>query len=58
MDLAFGTKILNNKTKKIGLLIKTWTNKFADANIPYATCVDENGNKYNIELDNITPIEE
>lgn len=58
MDLAFGTKILNHKTNEIGLLIKTWTNKFADADVPFATCVDKNGKKYNIELDNITPIEE
>lgn len=31
MDLAFGTKILNHKTGEIGLLIKTWKNKYADA---------------------------
>ena len=37
MDIAFGTKILNRKTNKIGLLIKTWLNEFADENIWFAT---------------------
>ena len=54
----FGTKVLNHKTKEVGLLIYTWTNKFADGNIPYVTCVDMNGKKYNIEIDSISPIEE
>lgn len=54
----FGTKILNNKTNKIGLLLYTWDNTFADKDVPFATCVDENGKKYNIEIDNIRPIEE
>lgn len=57
MKLTFGTKIVNNKTEEIGLLIKIWLNKFADGKVWFATCVDEKGNKYNIELDNITPIE-
>lgn len=56
MDIAFGTKILNHQTNEIGLLIKTWLNKFADQNIWYATCVDKNGKRYNIELDKITPL--
>lgn len=30
---------------------------FADSKVPYATCVDRNGKKYNTELDNLTPIE-
>jgi len=51
----FGTKILNHKTKEVGLLIYTWINKFADGNIPFATCVDTNGKKYNIEMDAISP---
>lgn len=58
MDLAFGTKIFNSKTKEIGLLIKTWKNQYADKAVDFATCVDKNGKKYNIELDFITPIEE
>ncbi len=58
MDIAFGTKILNRKTNEIGLLIKTWLNEFADENIWYATCVDKNGKRYHIELDEIVPIEE
>ena len=54
----FGTRILNHKTKEVGLLIYTWTNKFADGNILYATCVDMNGKKYHIEMDAISPLED
>ena len=54
----FGTRILNHETKEEGLLIHTWTNKFADGNILYATCVDMNGKKYNIEMDAISPLED
>ena len=56
--IGFGTKILNHKTNEIGLLIYSWTNTFADGEIPYATCVDKNGKRYNIEMDLISPIEE
>ena len=56
--MLFGTKILNHKTNEIGLLIYTWTNKFADGDIPFATCVDKNGKKDNIPMDSISPIEE
>ena len=54
----YGTKILNLKTQEIGLLICTWKNKFADAKIDFATCVDRHGNKYNIELDNLRGFED
>ena len=54
----YGTKILNHKTGEIGLLIKTWKNKYADAEIDYATCVDKHGKRYNIKLDEISPLEE
>ncbi len=53
----FGTKVLNLETKKLGIVLYTWTNVYADGNIPFATCVDENGKKYNIEMDSITAIE-
>lgn len=56
-DMLFGTKIYNNKTNEIGLLIYTWTNSFADRDIEYATCVDKNGKRYNIEMDEITPVD-
>lgn len=49
----YGTKILNLKTQEIGLLICIWENTFADGEIDYATCVDKQGKRYNIELDNI-----
>lgn len=57
-NMLFGTKICNNKTNEIGLLIYTWTNSFADGDIEYATCVDKKGKRYNIEMDLITPVEE
>ncbi len=41
------------KNIALGLLICTWKNKFTDAEIDFATCVDRQGKKYNIELDNI-----
>ena len=53
----FGTKVLNWNTKKIGIVIYTWTNVYADGEIPFATCVDENGKKYNIAMDSITAVE-
>jgi len=56
--LLFGTKIKNLKTNEIGLLIYTWDNQFSDGDVPFATCVDKNGKRYNIEMDNISPIEE
>ena len=54
----YGTKILNLKTQEIGLLICTWKNKFSDAEIDFATCVDRKGKWYNIELDNIRGFED
>ncbi len=56
--LLFGTKVLNIKTNEVGLILYTWDNTFADGDIPYATCVDKNGKKYNMELDNLKIIEE
>ena len=58
MDTAFGTKILNSKDNSVGLLIKTWLNEYADAKIWMARCVDTNGKRYDIKLDEIIPIEE
>ncbi len=57
-NTLFGTKIINNKTKEIGLVIYTWTNVFADGEVPFATCVDSNGKRYNTPMDNITPVED
>lgn len=54
----FGTKVLNLETKKLGIVLYTWTNVYADGNIPFATCVDENGKKYNTSMDNIQVIED
>ena len=36
----------------------TWTNVYADGNIPFATCVDENGKRYNVSMDNIQVVED
>lgn len=54
----YGTKILNVKTQEIGLLISIWKNKFADGEVDNATCVDKQGKRYNIELDNIRGFED
>ena len=54
----YGTKILNQKTKEVGLLICIWKNKFADAEVDYATCVNKQGKRYNIKLDNIEVLDD
>ena len=54
----YGTKILNQKTKEVGLLICIWKNKFADAEVDYATCVDRQGKRYNIELVHIEVLDD
>lgn len=54
----YGTKILNLKTKEIGLLICIWKNQFADGEVDYATCVDKQGKRYNINLNLISPFKE
>lgn len=53
----YGTKIYNHKKQEVGLLISTWVNVYADGKADFATCVDPQGKKYNIEMDNITPVE-
>ena len=54
----YGTKIINLKTQEIGLLICLWANRFADGDVDFATCVDKEGKRYNIELDNIRGFED
>jgi len=54
----YGIEILNLKTQEIGLLICIWKNKFADGKVNFATCVDRQGKRYNIELDNIRGFED
>ena len=49
---------MNLKTQEIGLLICLWENKYADKTVDFATCVDKNGKRYNIELDNIRGFED
>lgn len=53
----FGTKVLNHQTHEIGLLLYTWVNVFADDKVLFATCVDKKGKKYNIKMDDISPID-
>ena len=55
--MLYGTKILNLKTQKIGLLICLWENKYADKTVDFATCVDKTGNRYSIEFDNTRSFE-
>lgn len=54
----FGTKVLNLETKKLGIVLYTWTNVYADGEIPFATCVDENCKRYNVSMDNIQIVED
>ena len=54
----YGTKILNLKAQEIGLLICIWKNKFTDGEVDFATCVDTQGERYNIELDNIEVLDD
>lgn len=56
--IRYGTKIINRKTNEIWLLIKTWLNEYADRKVWFATCVDQKGKRYNIEMDEIAPLEE
>ena len=54
----YGTKVLNLKTQEIGLLICVWKNRIADKTVDFATCVNKQGKRYNIELDTIAPLEQ
>ena len=54
----YGTKVLNLKTQEIGLLICIWKNRIADKTVDFATCVNKQGKRYNIELDTIAPLEQ
>ena len=54
----FGTKVLNLETQKLGIVLYTWTNVYADGEVPFATCVNENGKKYNVSMDNIQVVED
>ena len=54
----FGTKIFNKQTQEIGLLLYTWKNVYADKTVDFATCVDKIGRRYNVAMDDITPIED
>lgn len=54
----YGTKVFNQETKQIGLLICTWENTLADGKVDFATCVDNQGKKYNTPMDNISPVED
>ena len=54
----YGTKILNQKTKEVSLLICIWKNKFADRDVDYATCVNKQGKRYNIELVHIEVLDD
>ncbi len=53
----YGTQVLNLKTQEIGLLICVWKNRFADKTVDFATCINKQGKRYNIELEEVTPLE-
>lgn len=48
----FGTKVKNLITNELGVVINTWTNVFADGEIPFA-----NGKRYNIKIDSLELLE-
>ena len=54
----FGTKVLNLETQKLGIVLYTWTNVYADGEVPFATCVNENSKKYNVSMNNIQVVED
>lgn len=58
----FGTKVYDSKNKNIALVLKTFDNTFSKngggtVDIPFARCVNLKGKLYNVEFDNITPLE-
>lgn len=57
-DKIFGTKIINTKTGMLGLMIKTWTNVFADGEVPFGTWVDTKGKRHDSPIDELSLIEE
>ncbi len=58
MDPGFGTKIRNIRTGELGLLIRTYLNKFADDSVMYAVWVDQKGKRKCDELDNLKPVDD
>ena len=46
----YGTKILNLKTQKIGLLICLWKNKFADKTVDFAPVLIKPANATTLSL--------
>lgn len=57
-DSIFGTKIMNVKSGQLGLMIKTWTNYYADATIPFGTWVDTKGKRHDSPIDDLCLIDE
>lgn len=50
-----GFEFKNTRNRIVDLYLEK---KFSDAEIDYATCVDKQGKRYNIELDNIRGFED
>ena len=48
----------NKKVQTKYIISRIKKNKFTDAEIDFATCVDRQGKRYNIELDNIRGFED
>ena len=58
----FGTKVYDFKNKNIALVLKTFDNTYSKngggtVDIQFARCVTMKGKVYNVEFDNITPLE-
>ncbi len=54
----FGTKVIDNETNEVCLVLSTWDNVYADAVIPFVTIVNKKGKVKNTRLDYTDPVEE
>ncbi len=54
----FGTKVIDNETNEICLVLNSWDNVFADGTVPFLTIVDKNGHVKNTRMDYTDPLED
>lgn len=57
-DAIFGTKIIDTKTGMLGLMIKTWTNYYADGAVAFGTWVNTKGKRFDSPLDDLRIVDE
>ncbi len=54
--MLFETKVFNNQTQKLGLVLYTWIIPFTDSEWPFAKCVVMDGKSYNTPMNIISPL--